>query len=122
MSDVLPFDVALPHDGVSDETSAILRLINGDPIHATDRARIVSAIVYCAAHSGGFVDTNMVRARLTGEHGLTVYPRVIGAVYYSLKAAGVLVEAGWVVNRDTAGRNAGKPQMKYRYVRRQVAA
>lgn len=121
MTDPTLFDVVTRP--VTEETAAILALMAGDPIHAGDRERIVNAILYCANHSAGVVDPNMVRARLQTPTGdLTVYPRLMGAVYRQLATAGVLVPAGWLVNEDTHGRNAGRPMRRYRYIRRSVAA
>jgi hypothetical protein len=119
MTDVLPFDVPDVRAQVTDQTTAILRLLYGDPVHATDRARIVSAIVYCAAHSGGWVDTNKVRARLSDPDSgqLTVYPPVLGSVFRVLTTLGVLRFEGWDTNSDRKGRNAGKPQPLRRLVR-----
>lgn len=122
MTETLPFDVQYPSHRVTDETTAILRLLDGDPIHRDDKARIVSAIVYAAVHGGGYVDSNLVRSRLTNEHGLTVYPRLIGSTYHSLAALGVLEPAGWITNEDTRGRNAGRPARRWRMVRKAAAA
>lgn len=123
MNDQMAFDVALPHRSVTAETAAILDLMSGDPCHTVDRRRIVEAIVYCANRSAGTVDSNMVRARLSNADGkLDVFPRLMGAVYHQLRTAGVLVPDGWILNQDKAGRNAGRPAMRYRYIRRQVAA
>jgi hypothetical protein len=81
-----------------------------------DRAQIAAAIRRVAMRDGGRVDTNLVRAELTGEHGLTVNPRVLSASYMALKHAGVLRWDGeWTEIRDAAG-NSGKPQRVYRYV------
>lgn len=123
MTDQLALDVPLPAHSVTDETAAILRLMDGDPIHAADRRRIVEAIVWTARTSLGTVDPNKVRARLSLPGGeLVVYPRLMGAVYRQLACAGVLERAGYITNEDSHGRNAGKPTPKYRLVRKAVAA
>lgn len=121
-ADQLAFGIDLPHRSITDETASILALMNGDPIHRSDRERIVQAILYVANHSAGIVDPNKVRTRLTAPSGdLLVYPRLMGAVYRQLAQAGVLAPAGWIVNEDRHGRNAGRPMRCYR-LRRQVVA
>lgn len=96
---------------VSDVTA-----VSSDWRRDEDRARIVAAIRRVAMRDGGRVDSNLVRAELTNEHGLTVNPRVLSASYMALKHAGVLRWDGeWTEIRDTAG-NTGKPQRVYRYV------
>lgn len=123
MPDPVLFDLGLPSRSVTDETAAILALMDGDPIHQSDRQRIVEAILYAANHSAGVVDPNLVRTRLVnGQGALTVYPRLMGAVYRQLTVRGVLVKAGWLVNEDSHGRNAGRPMPRYRLVRSAVAA
>jgi hypothetical protein len=104
------------------EVQAIVDLLNGDPLHDTDRARIVDAIVTDAHEHDGVVDPNRVRARLTrvnadGSTDLVVYPRVIGAVYQGLTKAGALEFAGWIDSTDTRGGNAGRPARSYRLTR-----
>ena len=99
-----------------DETTAILRLVSGDPIHERDRAAIVAAIVAAAQEDDGHVNPNAVRARIVGNP----YPRVIGATYYALRRAGVLVPHGWTTSTDTAGRNSGKPCRTYRLAAQRI--
>lgn len=99
-----------------DETAAILQLITGDPIHERDRCEVVAAIVAAADEDDGYVDANVVRAKLSGR----VYPRVIGATYAALRRAGVLVPHGWTVSTDTAGRNTGKPCRTYRLAAQRI--
>lgn len=107
---------------VDQRTSDLLDLVAGDPTHADDRATVVAAIVADADKHAGIVDPNRVRAALTGDHGLTVYPRVIGAVYSALAKRGALTVAGVTTNTDTDGGNAGKPQRTYRLTDRGAAA
>lgn len=90
----------------------LLALIADDHLHAEDRDRIEAAIRAVAA-ADGEVTANTVRARLTGPHGLTVYPRVIGAVFSALVRSRVLRQVGWTVSDDLASRNRGKPQRRY---------
>jgi len=100
-----------PTEQVDADTLAILRLIDGDPIHERDRGDIVAAIIAAGrAHRLHHVDPNAVRARLAGS----VYPRCIGAVYAALRNAGVLEPVSWTTSTDKAGRNAGKPARLYR--------
>lgn len=91
---------------------SLLDLIADDHLHADDRARIEAAIRAVAAERGE-VTANDVRARLTGPHGLTVYPRVIGAVFSALVRSRVLRQVGWCENTDLASRNRGKPLRRY---------
>ena len=56
---------------------------------------------------------NRVRAALTNEYGLTVYPRVLSAVYQSMTRSGHLQFDRWIENDDVAGGNAGKPARQY---------
>lgn len=98
------------------EQQDLLALIADDPIHSTDRATVEAAIREDAARHDGHIDPNRVRALLTNAHGLTVYPRVIGATYSALRQAGVIVADGWTVSTDTNGGNAGKPARLYRLV------
>ena len=106
-----------PSSPVDSRTAATLALIAGDPLHATDRELIVRAVHAEAAENAGVIDPNRLRARLTGEHGLVVYPARIGATIQSLKKAGVIEFEAWVINADKSG-NAGKPQTSYRLTTR----
>lgn len=99
--------------------ASICALMLGDPIHAADRQRIVTAIVTDAREHDGTVDPNRVRARLTrvnadGSTDLVVYPRLIGTVYSGLASKGVLEFAGWIDSTDVRGGNNGKPARSYR--------
>lgn len=102
--------------------AAICELLNGDPLHARDRERTITAIVADASEHDGLVDPNRVRARLThtnadGSTDLVVYPRVLSAVYQGLAAKGVIEFAGWIDSTDARGRNNGKPARSYRLTR-----
>jgi hypothetical protein len=104
------------------ETLAILDLINGDPIHANDRRRIVEAILGDARRHAGDVDPGRVREDLTNEWGLTVYSRVLSATYQALTRRGVLTFRCWVDNTDVTGGNAGKPARAYTLANWRAAA
>lgn len=93
----------------------MLAMIATDPIHGHDRATVEAAIRADAARHGD-IDPNRVRESLTNEHGLTVYPRVIGATYSALRQSGVIAPLGWTISTDTHGGNAGKPARTYRLV------
>ena len=93
----LPYD-QLPSGSVDDDTLAILRLIEGDPLHDQDRTLVVRAIVEEGRSAHGMVDPNKVRERI--NHA--VLPQVVG-----------LAVAGWTTNLDKAGRNSGKPCRTY---------
>lgn len=99
-----------PSAAVNPGTAELLELISGDPLHDSDRAAVIGAILSVGRDDGGVVDPNEVRARLD----TTVYPRVVGAVYQSLAKRGVLVADGWVISKDRRGRNSGKPCRRYR--------
>lgn len=99
------------------ETEATLDLVDADPLHDRDRAAIDAAVRAVARANDGMVDPGQVRRRLCDDNGnLTVYPRVLSARYFALRRAGVLEPAGWVVNDDRHGRNAGRPARLYRWV------
>ena len=110
------FDV--PRATVDERTASLLALIAGDPLHQRDREVIVAAIVAEAEEHEGRVNPNRVRERLRlpGSREFAVYPRVIGAVYLSLKAHGYLEQDRdrWVTSTDAPGGNAGKPTPVYR--------
>ena len=96
---------------VDDNTAALLRLIDGDPVHARDREAVVDAI-RVAVRPDGTVCGNDWRGLIPAW----VYPRVIGATVSALARQGVLRPTGdWVVSDDVAGRNRGKPAKIYRW-------
>jgi len=96
-------------------TVAILTLVQGDPIHARDRAMLTAAIVADARANGGQVSSNRVRESLRDADGdLTVYPRMIGAHYMALKNRGILRTTDtWETSTDRHGNNSGKPCWVY---------
>jgi hypothetical protein len=98
------------------EQSSLLDLIATDPVHRDDRERVAAAIRGDAAAHAGHICPNRVRESLTNDHGLVVYPRVIGAVYSALRRGGVIVADGWTTSTDHKGGNAGKPARTYRLV------
>ncbi len=93
----------------------LMSLLDNDPTHATDSARIRAAILADGKAHGGRVSANRVRRALTNSGGhLDVYPRCIGPAYHGMVRAGLLRTLGYVdVNEDSAGRNQGKPAMAY---------
>lgn len=104
----------IPSASLDPATARLLAEVAGDPVHRDARARIVAAIAAVAREHDGVVDPNRVRSRLTGAAGaLTVSPRVVGAVYSALRAAGRLEHFGWTTSTDAAGGNAGKPVRTY---------
>ena len=108
-----------PHAAPVDApTASLLDLIDGDPIHATDRATVIEGILDVAAHNGGAIDPNTLRLWLTDEAGeCIVYPPVIGATVYALRRAGVLVQTGWTVTTGSRSGNGGRPARCYRLAR-----
>ena len=109
-----------PHaEPVDEQTASLLALIDGDPIHAADRAVIVEAILRAAAENAGEVCPNRLRALLTDDRGNSrVFPNVIGSVIFSLRKRGVLVEIGWRTTTDSKSGNSGKPARVHRLVKR----
>lgn len=103
-----------PSGPPSTDTVAILNLINGDPLHAANRAAVVDAIADVAHTEDGAVDPNLVRERIPEW----VYPRCIGPVYSALTKLGHLEVDGWVMSTDASGRNVGKPTRRYRWTGR----
>jgi len=104
------------------EVDAICALLLGDPMHARDRERIVTALVEDARRHDGHVDPNRVRVSLTRENAdgsadLVVFPRLLGATYQALAKKGVLELTGWTTSTDTRGRNVGRPARSYRLTR-----
>lgn len=96
------------------EITAITSLMDGDPLHARDRAAVVTAILTDGRSHNGQVDPNRVRDTLPPW----VYPRSIGSTYRVLLHHEVLVfEGRWTENLDGKGRNIGKPQRLYRLAR-----
>ena len=106
-----------PHaEPVDQQTASLLALIDGDPLHATDRARVLAAILETAAEHDGRVMPNELRALLHNEQGSTVYPPVIGATVNALKRAGRLVfEHEWQVTEGSTTGNDGKPARVYHW-------
>lgn len=105
----------LPSGPVDEAHVAICELVVGDPSHAADRERIVEAMLTDAREHDGIIDPDRVRARLSSDAGLQVYPRVLSAMYGHLTRAGVLqFEGEWTRSQDSRGGNAGKPARIYR--------
>ena len=108
----------VPSSPVDEATAQLLAVVASSPGHVDARTAIVQAIAADAAAHDGWVDPNRVRERLSGEHGLTVPSRLVGAVYSGLARAGRLVHDGWTTSTDRAGGNVGKPVRLYRLVER----
>lgn len=108
---------------VDQTTASLLALIDGDPIHAADRARVINAIIATADADADRVDPNRLRRRLTDEHGRsTVYPAVIGSTFSALAARGVLVSIGWTTTAGSKSHNNGRPARVRRLDRQRLAA
>lgn len=95
---------------VPPRVEAVLALVLGDLIHQRDREAVVEAILTAADENDGEVDPNVVRPLIPEW----VYPRCIGATYWSLARAGVIEPAGWTVSQDTKGSNSGRPARLWR--------
>ena len=100
----------IPSTGVPTAVADLLDLIAGDPLHERDREAVVTAIRDSV--TDGFVDPNVVRELIP----TWVYPRVVGAVYHSLAAAGVIAPHDWVISTDRRGKNSGRPARRYRWI------
>ena len=86
-------------------------------VHGEDFKTIEAAMRAVALAADGTIDPNLVRERLTGEHGgLIVYPRALSARYSALRRQGIIERAGTTTNRDRLGGNNGKPMHMYRVV------
>lgn len=97
-----------------DEHTNVCALIDGDPVHARDRAAVVEAVV-AAGQRLGVISANDWRDAVPDW----VYPKVIGAVTSGLIAADVLVPLPDPVRSDDRkGRNSGRWISRYRYVER----
>lgn len=94
-----------PERRLDPTTRAILDLLNGDPIHDADRERILVAIRAEGLASGGRVDPNRVRERLTVNGSLVVNPRVLSGFYSRLASRGYLAPDGKVVNGSRGNSN-----------------
>lgn len=102
---------------VDADTAALLDTIAGDPIHRDDRALVIDAVKRAAREHEGLVNPNHWRPLLEDDRGNTIpYPKVVGATIAALKAAGRLVEAGWVVTEGSRSKNNGKQARAYRWV------
>jgi hypothetical protein len=98
-------------------TAALLDVVDGDPLHAHDRALVTAAMAADAAAHGGEIHPSRVRRALADDRGnLVVYPRVVAAAYAALVARGVIEMTRWDISDDVAGRNAGRPCRVYRLV------
>ena len=109
------------------DTAARVMLVADDRVHATDRERVVAAILADADTHGGRIDPNRVRAALThtddnGKPALTVQPQVLSAAYMALKHRRAIAADGYTTNDDRAGGNHGKPLRLYRLTDREAAA
>lgn len=94
-----------------DDHDDLMALIDSDPIHADDSARIKAAIIADGKAHGGHIDPNRVRAALRNASGeLDVWHKSVGPAYSSLKAAGLISESVAIRSEDHSkrGRNAGR--------------
>lgn len=102
---------------VRGQRDAVLAAVNESThVHGRDQKRIDAAMKAVARADDGFLDSNKVRAELTNEYGLTVNPRVLSARYSQMRARRIIKRAGTIVNRDSRGRNQGKPTWLYEVI------
>lgn len=108
---------------VDQTTASLLALIDGDPIHAADRARVINAIIATADADNDRIDPNQLRRRLTDGNGQsTVYPATTGATVNALAVRGVLVSIGWTTTEGSTSGNNGRPARVRRLDRQRLAA
>lgn len=88
-----------------------------DP-HADARRHVVEAIALDAESHAGHVSSNEVRRILAAMPEWVIPPHVIGTVYRSLRAQGVLVETGAERSDDVKSGNGGRLVPTYRWVNR----
>lgn len=91
----------------------LIDAVNDDPtpLGTAERDRILAAMRQAAEANHGMVNPNVVRAILTGRHGLTVNGRRLAAAY-----RGKWVEwVGYVDSDDTRSRNRGARIGLYRW-------
>ena len=95
----------------TDDHDDLMSLIDSDPLHRDDSARIKAAILADGKAHQGQVDPNRVRLALRNDSGeLDVFHKNVGPAYSSLKAAGLIAEGAPIRSEDTSkrGRNAGR--------------
>lgn len=117
MTQQLDIFSALPSAPIEGEAKAVVESVAEDWRAAEDWRRFVVAVEMAAVESedGETVHVGAVRRLLTNEHGLTIYSRRLSAFWNrAASKAGFLDAAGWEVNDDVAGKNAGRPQRVYR--------
>jgi hypothetical protein len=102
---------------ITGESRAVVDAVAHDWRADEDWRRFVVAVEMAAVASedGATVHVGAVRRLLTNDHGLTIYPRRLSAFWSKAASrAGFLDAAGWEVNDDHAGKNAGRPQRVYK--------
>ena len=102
---------------VRGQRDAVIDAVNiSTHVHGQDQKRIDSAMRRVARRNDGFLDPNKVRSELANQFGLSVEPRVLSARYGHLRREHIIERAGTIINRDSAGRNQGKPMWLYEVI------
>lgn len=102
---------------VRGQRDAVIEAVNiSTHVHGQDQKRVDSAMRRVARRNDGFLDPNKVRTELANQYGLSVEPRVLSARYGYLRRAHIIERAGTIINRDSAGRNQGKPMWLYEVI------
>lgn len=102
---------------VKGQRDAVIDAVNvSTHVHGEDQKRIDAAMRRVARRDAGFLDPNKVRTQLANQYGLSVDPRVLSARYNYLRSHRVIERAGTIINRDSAGRNQGKPMWLYEVI------
>ena len=105
--------IEYPSAPITGETLATVQLVAHDWRAHEDWERFEEACRDCAHHVG-HVDPNWVRGALTNAHGLTIEPHRYSSFWSRAKSKNGFLDnipgvEGWTENKDTAGRNQGKP-------------
>lgn len=88
------------------EREAVCALVDGDPVHARDRAAVIGAVREAARLNGDRISRNDIAPLIPAW----VFPNVVGAVISALRSKRVLTwaEKRWATSDDINGGNAGK--------------
>ena len=103
----------LPTAPIDGYTLEVVKVVSCDYWVIEDWERFIEACLHCY-DSLGHVDPNWVRGALTNAHGLTIEPHRYSSFWARARSSKGFLDfipgpEGWTINRDTAGRNQGKP-------------
>lgn len=104
---------------VDDDTADLLTLVAAGPLYGDDAEdRFLTACRADAGEHGGIVSINRVRERLTNQHGLTIEPRRLSALWNAHTGLGkAMVTTGeWETCTGSTSGNDGRPFRLRRWV------